>query len=95
MLSPTDDEVTFLYNLIAACNLRLNKIVHDGHVDVTWKGLAQFEQRCFFCGLWIDTNTEIAAIKVDSGMSSTKYVHKECLPTDEPTDPSSSVEAAG
>lgn len=91
------DELDFLYELIATCHRRIQQLVKDGQLDVTWKGIAEFEQRCYLCGLWINTGDPIAAIRVsvlNDSIQLKRYVHERCL-TSELTDPRTSVQATG
>lgn len=74
-------EIDFLYQLIAQAQHRIDELIYDGQLDVTWKGTSQYEQRCYKCGLWIDQGVRIATIRIikNDALSLTKYVHEECL----------------
>lgn len=72
-----DGEIDFLHEMIAQLQARIDYLVNNGEADfVSWKGAAQYEQRCHRCGRWIDTGDRIATIIINN---ISKYVHERCV----------------
>ena len=72
-----DGEIDFLYEMVAQLQARIDHLVNAGEADfVSWKGMAQHEQRCSRCGRWINVGDRIASIEING---QGKYIHERCV----------------
>lgn len=75
-------ELDFLYRQLALINERIKFLLTQENADdVTWRGHARYEQRCYRCGDWIRIGQEIAAVNLlgPSGTIVARYLHEECV----------------
>ena len=78
--SPNIEQLDILYQMKAYVERQIDMIT-GFRDDVTWKGDAQYEQRCFRCGLWINIGDRVASVRrgTPDMIIVQRYVHEGCI----------------